>query len=215
MGNKLDVEIGSKYGRLKIVSLAENVYLPCGQPNRMVNCVCDCGNTKQVRLLHLLRGRISSCGCIKNAMNGKSETPIGQLFKAMKFRCGKYFNVPNQYYNLGIEICKEWMDDFDKFETWCNQNGFDKSLQIDRIDNTKGYSPDNCRFVTSKINNNNRGNTMYVWYKGEKIAFMLLLDKLKLTSKHNTIRNRILRGWTVEDAIDTPIKKGNYFRRNN
>lgn len=69
---------------------------------------------------------------------------------------------------------------------------------------------DNCRFVTNIVNVNNRDNTHYVEYKMEKVSLSLKLRELGLHSHYYTIRARILRGWTPDKAIDTPIKKGNY-----
>ena len=87
---------------------------------------------------------------------------------SMKSRCEN----PNRpkfkdYGNRGIEVCEEWQDSWN-FVQWAVSHGYRKGLQLDRIDNDKGYSPDNCRFVTPKENSRNRRNTKFLTIKGEK-----------------------------------------------
>lgn len=55
-------------------------------------------------------------------------------------------------------ICDEWLD-FTAFYRWAVSNGYRPELQIDRIDNTRGYSPDNCRWVTRSEQSRNRRMT--------------------------------------------------------
>ena len=59
----------------------------------------------------------------------------------------------------GIHICEEWKSEFTNFYDWAISHGYTESLELDRIDNDKGYSPDNCRWVTHKENCNNRRNS--------------------------------------------------------
>ena len=55
-------------------------------------------------------------------------------------------------------VCDEWLD-FSNFARWALANGFKRELQIDRIDNARGYSPENCRWVTHSEQNRNRRMT--------------------------------------------------------
>lgn len=72
----------------------------------------------------------------------------------MKQRCYNQ-NDPKygSYGGKGIAICKEWLDDFMNFYDWAMENGYTDELTIDRIDPKKGYSPDNCRWITMEENN--------------------------------------------------------------
>ena len=76
----------------------------------------------------------------------------------MKQRCsnpkGKSYH---RYGGRGITVCEEWMEDSEAFYKWSMDNGFEQGKHIDRIDNDKGYSPENCRWVTAKENMNNKG----------------------------------------------------------
>ena len=55
-------------------------------------------------------------------------------------------------------VCDEWLN-FVNFYRWAMANGYRKELTIDCIDNEKGYSPDNCRWVTRVVQNRNRRMT--------------------------------------------------------
>lgn len=155
----------------------------------------------------LTRGNSLSCGCINKTRNGKSKTPIGRLFHGIKSRCSQYNPERHLYFDKGIKVCDIWDSDFDLFESWCIENGYKKGLHIDRVDGDKGYYPENCRFVTPKINANNRFNTLYVEYKGGKWALKMLLQHLGKDNKYYTIYGRIKNlNWSVSDAINKPIK---------
>ena len=69
----------------------------------------------------------------------------------MRSRCNRP-NYPEAhlYFNRGIKVCAEW-EDFSKFYTWALSHGWQNGLFLDRIDNDKGYSQENCRFVTASI----------------------------------------------------------------
>ena len=78
-------------------------------------------------------------------------------YVAMKGRCHSrnHSNFP-AYGGRGITVCEEWRTSFQAFMAWAQSNGYRPDLQLDRIDNDKGYSPDNCRFVTAEVNANNK-----------------------------------------------------------
>lgn len=203
------IDIGNKYGKLTVISKGKKFYQPSGQFQQGWTCKCECGRIKDIRGAHLESGRTTSCNCNGH---GETGTKLHNTWRGMKNRCKPYHSESHLYYDKGIKVCKEW-NTFNKFKEWALQNGYKDGLTIDRIDGNKGYYPDNCRFVSQKVNSNNTENTFYVNYNGDKKAFMLLLDEKGLTNHSAAIRSRIKRGWPVSDAINKPIRQGNYGKQ--
>lgn len=137
---------------------------------------CDCGN-EIVAYSSLVRsGRTKSCGCLNQelrksrARHGMVGTPIHNAWLHMRQRC----NNPNSrefknYGGRGIKVCPEW-DDFKEFYSWSVENGYREGLTIDRINNDGNYEPDNCRWVTMLVQENNKRNNHFVTYKGERMT---------------------------------------------
>lgn len=206
---KLHILAGSKFGNLTAIKEGERLRLPSGQYNRTILCKCDCGNEKAIRLSHLVRGRITSCGC-KMPKHGNTKDKLYNTWRAMKNRCNLDSHInANRYKKRGITLFEDW-NKFLVFKDWALKNGYKEGLQIDRIDNSIGYYPDNCRFVTSYENSKNRDCTFKVLYNGNLIPFTDALYMANSYSKYHTIFQRIKRGWNPQKAIDTPIRKGNY-----
>ena len=93
-----------------------------------------------------------------------------KTFYHMKERC---YNVHDKRYGdwggRGIKICDEWLSDPELFIQWGLTHGCKEDLSIDRIDNSKDYSPDNCRWVSLKENNQNRRSSIYFLWSAEVI----------------------------------------------
>lgn len=208
--NRLKIENGTKYGMLTVIGECEYIRIPSGQINRVMLCRCDCGNIKKVRLLYLVHNRVRTCGHI-NERHGECFTHLYNTWRAMKRRCNPSYFQSEYYFKKGITFYSGWKR-YKKFREWALNNGYIDGLQIDRIDNSKGYYPYNCRFVTQFENMNNRDKTVYVNYKNEKRSLMLILREQNKEYHYHTIHGRIERGWSADDAIDIKIRKGNYKR---
>ena len=81
-------------------------------------------------------------------------------------------------------------------------NGYADDLSIDRIDNSKGYSPENCRWATAKEQNRNKDNLKYIEYQGERHSVVEWSEILHIN--YGTLRGRLLKGWDIERAFTTP-----------
>lgn len=93
--------------------------------------------------------------------------PLNIMWSGMKERC-KNRNAENYkwYGGDGITVCDEW-NEFANFYNWAIRNGWEDGLSIDRIDGTKGYSPENCRFITHKEQCRNRRSNVHITVDGE------------------------------------------------
>lgn len=96
--------------------------------------------------------KAKSCGCTRN-MHGLSRHPIYYIWKDMRSRCHNPNNKSYlRYGGRGITVYEEWRDGPESFFEWSIKNNYRKGLTLDRIDNDKGYSPENCRYVTKSRN---------------------------------------------------------------
>ena len=89
--------------------------------------------------------------------HGLSNTRLYSIFRDMKRRCyNPNFSEFKAYGGKGIIICDEWLRNFQSFYDWAMTNGYQDDLTIDRINSSKIYSPDNCRWLTLEENSRNR-----------------------------------------------------------
>lgn len=121
-----------------------------------------------------------------------------RAWKAMKARCNAPSAKKGTYEN--IEVCKRWKDSYDNFLEDMGKAP-SKNHSLDRIDNSKGYMPENCRWATQDEQCKNRGSFNKVFVYNNKS--MVLKDWAKhFNIKYTTLYNRIYRsGYTFEEAI--------------
>lgn len=180
---------------------------------------CSCGNEKEISISNVNSGRQLSCGCygIENrskiaTTHGLSKHPLFKIWGWMRTRCQN----PNathykEYGGRGVKVCKEWNEDFKKFYDWAIENGWEKSLELDKdsIPNKMGikallYSPKYCCFVTKKENCNNRRSNKIISYNGISKTMQQWSELLGFNE--DVLYNRFKYGWSVEKAITTPVR---------
>jgi hypothetical protein len=164
-GTKAIDMIGRKYNLLTVLEYVNGDT----SKNRSCVCRCDCGNTKITLARTLRRGQILSCGCLKNNCEHVAVTKIYNVWSRMKQRCLNTKAHAFEFYGgRGITVCEEWKNNFKSFHEWAIATGYkeNQGLSIDRINNNKGYSPNNCRWATNKMQSNNTRRTRKMTING-------------------------------------------------
>lgn len=126
-----------------------------------VQCRCDCGAQVTPLAKNLAHGRTQSCGCLRRGAgnpnwNGDPKRhALYSTWAGMKERCSnpRHISYP-RYGGRGITVCDRWRDDFWAFVADMGDRPTGRS--IDRIDNDRGYEPDNCRWATAHEQRANR-----------------------------------------------------------
>ena len=137
----------------------------------------------------------------------KSSTPEYKIWGLIKQRCFNHNNKDYKGYGgRGILMCDRWRI---SFESFILDMGFRPSIEysIERIDNDKGYSPANCKWILKKDQHKNRRGTKFITYKGETLSYTEWSRKLGLAD--NVVGHRIKAGWSEEMAVTTKFSKGN------
>ena len=101
-------------------------------------------------------------------LHGGKKEHLYMVWCTIKQRCLNPNNKQYSYYGgRGITICDEWVNDYSAFREWSTNNGYQKGLQIDRIDNDGNYEPSNCRWVDRKTQSNNKSSNILLSYNGK------------------------------------------------
>ena len=151
MGKFIDLT-GQRFGKLVVKERAPN--------NRFGGarwlCQCDCGKQSVVTAGELKRGHAKSCGCVAikhGDARVSQKTKLYYVWSGIKQRCENPSNKNHDDYGgRGIKMCPEWLENYSCFREWAYQSGYSEGLEIDRIDNDKGYFPENCHWVERKNN---------------------------------------------------------------
>lgn len=169
---------GQRFGRLTVIRFLEQHERE--DYRRQWLCKCDCGNEIQANSSKLRSGHTRSCGCIVKEkignVNKKYKHTSKRLYSVYKSMIDRCYNPKiREYHNYGgrgIEVYEDWKNNYDAFAEWALATGYDQNAghgdcTLDRKDVDKGYTPDNCRWVTNQVQQNNRRDCIYAEYNGE------------------------------------------------
>jgi len=205
MGAKPIDILGQRFGKLTVVQMTErqNQKQSC-----MWLCQCDCGGNKVVPSHHLRQGLVTHCGCtrhvthFKSGTHFKTKTPVYRAWRGIKERCKNPHDKRWGYYGgRGITVCDRWSS-FENF--YADMGDPPPGTSLDRIDNNGPYSPENCRWATSKQQQRNKRNNRIVSYNGESLPISEWCEKLSIG--YQVLYFRITHGWSIERALLQPIR---------
>jgi hypothetical protein len=131
---------------------------------------------------------------------------ITRILNGMKTRCNnpKRKDYP-AYGGRGIKVCEEWSNSVDAFVEWSLGNGYSDELTIDRINNDKDYSPENCRWVTKKVQQRNQSKNVFVTINNEKKTCSEWAEIAGIS--RSTFHDRLKAGWSGLALLKAPKGK--------
>ncbi len=171
-----------------------------------------CGKEFEGGVDSVKRGHIKSCGCLKGELHGLRRHKLYGTWRQMVQRCTnpKHKNY-GDYAERGITVCEEWLD-IKNFIAWAesthpNEGGY----TLDRIDNDKGYSPENCRWAdkTAQVlnrrimKNNKSGYVGVIW----RIRDKRWVVNIKISKK-------LINLGSFKDKIEAVLARDNYIIEN-
>lgn len=134
----------------------------------------------------------------KNAVN-----PLFNVWRTMLSRCtnpnGRYYH---RYGGRGISVCDEWST-YTPFKEWAESHGYINGLTLERVNNDKGYSPDNCIFATRRQQARNRASSVYITHEGLRMTLAEAAERHGLAIQTLWARLNKLH-WPVQKALGTP-----------
>lgn len=158
---------GSVFGRLTVLGKVRSA------SNRILwDCLCSCGKSSHVRASHLKNGLVVSCGCFaadknrERATHGMSRSSTHIIWKTMRARCGNPQSPGFKDYGArGITVCRAWDESFEQF--LADMGVRPAGMSIERIDNSRGYEPGNCKWATNREQCRNRRSNHLITYSGK------------------------------------------------
>lgn len=200
---------GDKFGLLEVIEEVFNV-----SDRRMFLCRCSCQDRteKVISRTSLVSGNSKSCGCVTiensrkvNVTHGLSNTPEFKIWTGMKNRCQN----PNSekfdsYSKRGVSPA--WQNSFEDFYADMGSRPSPKHT-LERIDNEKGYSKENCRWATRQEQSLNRRTTVLLTdpFLNDIVPASVIAKRYNL--EYNNFRYRVKKGWSIKEAIETPPRQ--------
>ena len=180
--------IGKRIGMLTVARMLEK---------SKVECICDCGASRVMRVGHFNSGGSKSCGCHWRFPSGYDRESAA--YGNMMARCHNPSNKRYKDYGMaGIHVCEEWRKSKKQFIA--DMGKCPEGFQIDRIDNRKGYSKENCRWVSPRDNMINRS-----------ISAIYVIDGVEFVSSSDAAKKLGISTATVFAWCKGRVAKGIYY----
>lgn len=211
LGRKPRIDLnGRTFGRLRVIRFAG-----IDSRSRLAAwvCICECGIEGVFVGASLTKGKTSSCGCLqrentsaRRRTHGMSKSAIYNVWHGMISRCSNPSDTNYDKYGArGIRVCDRWL----KFENFIADMGMRPTddHSIERIENNKGYEPDNCVWALPKQQGRNTRANRILSING-KSATMVEWSEMSGIPYH-TLKARLRSGWTGADAVSRPLRGSN------
>lgn len=175
-------------------------------------CKCHasgCGSEVIVRAADLSSGKSTCCGCKAHTQKGLSTTRTYQIWSIMRHRCENTKNIVYENYGgRGIKVCGRWQ----KFSNFREDMGDPaEGMILDRVDGSKGYELENCRWATMAEQQRNRGDNINIEYNGETHCAADWATIVGLCP--TTVYKRLYRGWPAEKVLSLPAGATRSWKR--
>lgn len=183
---------GRKFGRLTVKKF-HSIYRTLQQ----WVCVCACGRSIVTRAVGLKNGHTTSCGCARGT-HGMHKTREYYAWASMLQRTtNKKHRGWADYGGRGITVCARWL----KFDNFLADMGkIPPGTSLDRIDNNKGYFPENCRFSTAAQQQRNTRSNAFLTFSGETLCVADWAKRVGLAT--NVLWGRVYKGkWPLDQAL--------------
>lgn len=173
------------------------------------NCLCKCGVIKVIRGDGIKSGAVKSCGCYNRTNPSrithglcKTKTPLYSVWNGMVQRCTNSNSPVYKWYGArGIRICSRWLI-FKNFY-YDMIAGYDKGLELDRIDNNGNYEPSNCRWVTRSANQKNTRSRATKQSDVDRVKYVKTFNKWMYTCTFKTQKEAELFGKYFNEYLES------------
>jgi len=189
---------GQRVGRLLVLKELDKRH----NNHRVFLCRCDCGSMFQSVYSNLHSGNTESCGCNVKTQRGLYKHPLYSVWRGMMRRCLDHRSPQfSDYGSRWITVCDRWK----VFLNFYNDMhvSYEKGLSIERIDNDKGYSKENCMWATMKQQQANRRDTQHITINGETKC---LAEWARIFHVPQPTANwRYKKGWDLNKVFSQPL----------
>lgn len=203
---------GQRFGRLVVLTFAGYIASETRGASAYWKCICDCGINKTIRADQLI-GKQSqkSCGCMSKVKLKHGHSRIGHRTSEYTswYSMIQRSHNPNHkrfydYGGRGITVCEKWRNSFVDF---LSDMGFKPSSKhtLERINNLNGYEPGNTIWALPYVQKRNMRSNRWITYNRRTLCLTDWARELGI--HYNTLDQRLLHGWSIEDALTKPVKR--------
>lgn len=214
MPNHIKDLTGQTFGYLTIIKRHGSTTTKRKRATWLAKCIC--GNEViaiGANLTNTNRTPLKSCGCRRGEVlvktrgsHGMTSHPIWNTWRQMRYRCGNPRSKDwKKYGGRGITVCQRWQKSFVNFLEDMGLSWY-PGVSLDRIDNSKGYSLENCRWATPEMQSRNQRTNVII--NTPKGAMTVTEAAETFGIKTSTLHARIFRyKYPVKKALHQPIRR--------